>query len=183
MYRVSLTAVTTALVLGAGCASGDGWGLSAIATSSVPATSTTTTTSPTTTTTTPPELSRQEAAQRYLAIVEPYNVALEGLEQAVNRGQPIPSLRAAAQATAAANEAHMRELQATVWPTGVQPAIDELLAESAQAQDDWLRAAQAPTRDDLVGAVIAAAEHDGSDAASTIRNLLGLPQYDEGDYA
>ena len=113
-----------------------------------------------------------------MAIVKPYNVALEGLEPAVNSGQPIASLRAAAQATAAANEAHMREVQGTVWPTDVQPAINEFLAESAQAQNDWLRAVQAPTRRPDQ-------RRDRRRRAGRIRrcNLLSLPQYDEDDYA
>jgi hypothetical protein len=139
----------------------------------------------TTLTTSPPPapLSRDEAAARYLAIVEPYNLALEGLEQAINDGQAVATLRAQAEATATANDAHMLELQATVWPTDVQPAVGELLSESALAQTYWLQAAEAQTRDAVIEAAVAAGEHDGSEAASTIRSLLGLDGYSEDDYS
>jgi hypothetical protein len=149
------------------------------------ASSTPLTVEPTPSTTSPPPapLSKGEAAERYLAIVEPYNLALEGLEQAINDGQPPAALRVQAEATAAANEAHMLELQTTAWPTDVQPAVGELLAESAQAQTFWLQAAEAQTRDAVIQAAVSAGEHDGSGAASTIRSLLGLDDYDEDDYS
>src|SRR5690606_28006699 len=126
-------------------------------------------------------LSRERAAERYLAIVEPYNVALEGLEQALDEGLPLDIVRARAEATADANDAHIRDLRAAEWPADVQPHIDELVAESELAQPWWRRAAQAPTRDELVAAVLAAGDHDGSAPARTIRRLLGLEEYDEAD--
>lgn len=131
----------------------------------------------------PPPLSTEAAAERYLAIVEPYNVALEALEQGVNGGQAVETLQAQAAGVAAANDAHRLELEATVWPAEVQPAVDELVAASVQAQTYWAEASQAPTRDALIAAVLAAGEHDGGEAAGTIRGLLGLGDYDEEDYS
>src|SRR5437867_12286990 len=53
-------------------------------------------------------LSKERAATRYLAIVKPYNVALERLEQAINRGRPLAMVRTLAAGVASANAAHMR---------------------------------------------------------------------------
>lgn len=133
---------------------------------------------PTTTTT----LSKDEAAQRYLAIVKPYNDALEALERAINAGNGVVALRPLAAATAGANAAHVAALRAAPWPPDVLPAITALTAESELAQPHWERAAAATSRDELIEAVLAAAGHDGSEAAATIRTLLMLDQYDEGDH-
>ena len=135
------------------------------------------------TTTTAPPLTREQAAERYLAIVEPYNVALEALETAVNGGQGVGDLQAQAAAVATANATHMAELQATVWPADVQPAVDELVAASGTAQTYWLQASQAQTRDAVIAAALSAGEYDGGTAADTIRSLLGLGPYDEDDYS
>jgi hypothetical protein len=128
-------------------------------------------------------LSLEAAADRYLAIVEPYNLALEALEQGVNGGQAVETLQAQAAAVAAANDTHRLELEATVWPAEVQPSVDELVAASVQAQTYWLAASQAQTRDALIAAALSAGEHGGSAAAETIRSLLGLGDYTEEDYS
>lgn len=127
-------------------------------------------------------LSTEQAAARYLAIVEPYNRALERLEQAVNAGQPLSTLNALAAETATANERHLRELESTRWPPEVDAAVARLVDDSKQAQRYWHRAQRADTRQQLIDAVISAAEHDGGQAAATIRELLGLDDYDEGTY-
>jgi hypothetical protein len=136
-------------------------------------------------TTEPPSgrLSRAAAAERYLAIVEPYNIAYEGLEASINEGLPLETVRARAKATADANDAHIQELRATAWPADVQPHVDELIAESELAQPSWRQAAQATTPEALMDAVLAALEHDGNTAATTIRRLLDLGEYDEADYS
>ena len=72
--------------------------------------------------------------------------------------------------------------EATVWPADVQPVVDELVAACVEAQTYWAEASQAPTRDALITAVLSAAEHDGGEAAATIRSLLGLGAYNEEDY-
>lgn len=126
-------------------------------------------------------LSRAAAAKRYLEIVRPYNVALERLERAFNAGEPLVRLRALADAVARSNAAHMRQLRATVWPSVVRAPMKQLLVESAAAQPHWRQAVEAGTREELARSVLAAARHDGTDAANKIRRALGLDDYDETD--
>ena len=92
-------------------------------------------------------------------------------------------LRSATGKPLLANDTHMQELQATAWPADVQPAVDELVAESEQAQTYWLQASQAQTRDALIAAAVSAGEHDGGVAADAIRSVLGLGEYNEDDYS
>lgn len=131
----------------------------------------------------PQPLSRAQAAKRYLAIVKPYNVALERLEQAFNAGRPLDVLRTLSRAVATANDTQMNQLRVTLWPTVVRQPLRTLLAESAVAQRYWLQAAEAGTRDELARSLVTASRHDGSDAAGQIRRALGLGAYDEADYS
>jgi hypothetical protein len=174
------TACLAGLALGAACSGSGGTAASSGGSGSSTAPPAQ---APVTTTTTPPPLSHEQAAERYLAIVEPYNTALEALEQSVNGGQEVGALQAQAAAVATANSTHIAELQATVWPADVQPAVDELVAASGTAQTYWLQASQAQTRDAVIAATVSAAEYDGGTAADTIRSLLGLGAYDEDDYS
>lgn len=128
-------------------------------------------------------LSARQAKARYLAIVEPYNVALERLEQGFNSGKPIEELRTLADGVARSNATQIRRLRAAVWPSDLRAAFRDLVAESEAAQRYWRQAARAGTRDKLAMAVVAAARHDGSEAAGRIRKALGLPGYDEDDYS
>jgi hypothetical protein len=141
-----------------------------------------TTVAPPSTAARPQALSRAQAAKRYLAIVKPYNVALERLEQAFNAGRPLDALRALSRAVATANDTQMDELRATLWPTALRQPMRRLVAESAVAQRYWLQATTAGTRDELARSLVTASRHDGSDAANQIRRALGLGAYDEGDY-
>ena len=103
--RCWTTVCLAGLVLGAACSgsagtatSSGGSGSSTAPSAQAPVT---------TTTTTPPPLSHEQAAERYLAIVEPYNIALEALEQALNGGQEVGALQAQAAAVATANATHI----------------------------------------------------------------------------
>jgi hypothetical protein len=188
MRMLCVAASAVGLIVGAACSDGAESRTTSASSTSVgvdagQSSTTVTTAAPTTTAPPPAPLSREDAAARYLAIVEPYNVALEALEQGVNGGQPVETLRAQAAAVAAANETHMQQLQATLWPADVQPAVDALVAASQQAQAFWLQAAEAPTHEALIAAVVSAGEHDGGTPASTIRNALGLGEYDEDAYS
>lgn len=175
-FAVIVCAVACAAFVG-GCAGQ----ASTDATPASPVSETTTVALPTTTTLA--VLSKEEAAKRYLAIVKPYNVALEQLEKATNDGKPIAELRTLAQATATANETHMRELSATAWPVDVQPAATALVTASGEAQTHWLAAAQAKTRDVLIKSFNAAGKASGGEHAKEIRRLLDLAKYNEGDYS
>ncbi|HET6952378.1 MAG TPA: hypothetical protein VFI47_18505 [Acidimicrobiales bacterium] len=180
-----IVACAAGLIVGAACSAGAGSRADTSTSSDASKPSTTLTVQPPPATTAPPPapLSTEQAAERYLAVVEPYNLALEAFEQAINGGQPVESLQTAAAAVASANETQVQELQATAWPADVQPAVDELVTESGQAQIYWLQASQAPTRDALIAAAVSASEHDGGAAAGTIRTLLGLDDYAEDDYS
>jgi hypothetical protein len=179
--RGPLAAVAVAALLAVTGCSGESGGRRAAG--PLPAAPTVPSASPTPTPSTAAPLSKEQAAKRYLAIVKPYNLALERLEQAINRGQPVAMERTLAGQVAAANQAHMRALRATVWPGEVRAPVRELLAESARAQAYWRQAAQAATRGALIRAVLKAAQHDGSDAARDIRRRLDLAAYDERAYS
>jgi hypothetical protein len=172
-----------ALLIGAACSDDADSGAETAASPDSTGPSTTITAPPAPTTTSPPPLSPAAAAERYLAIVEPYNVALEALELAANSGQSLATLQARAGEVAAANVTHIENLRATVWPANVQSAVDQLVSESEQAQAFWQQAAQAQTQETLIAAVVAAGEHDGAAPAGTIRSVLGLDEYDEDDYS
>ncbi len=176
-------AVITCVVVCAALVGGCGGGPAVDGTPAPPVTLGEVTTVAPTTTTTPAVLSKEEAAKRYLAIVKPYNVALEQLEKATNDGKPIAELRNLAQATATANETHVRELSAAAWPADVRPAVTALATASGEAQQHWLAAAQAKTRDALIKSFNAAAKASGGDHAKEIRRLLDLAKYNEGDYS
>jgi hypothetical protein len=131
----------------------------------------------------PAALTRAQAARRYLAIIRPYNVALERLEKGVNTGRPVPTLHQLAKHLVAANTAQVRALRGTPWPTAVRPAMRRLIAESAAAQRYWRGAMRAPTRAAMIRYILAAAKHDGAEPAAKIRRLLRLPGYDESRYS
>lgn len=125
------------------------------------------------------ELSYEDAAAAYLGIVGPYNDALEDLEGAINGGEPLATQLERAADTAHALETEISELNATMWPIDVLPHVQELVAISEQAIPYWRAAADAQSSDELVQAVLDAAEFDGADRANEIRDLLGLDDYDE----
>ncbi|HEV8558271.1 MAG TPA: hypothetical protein VGR06_18010 [Actinophytocola sp.] len=172
--RLSLVTAGALLTL-AGCAT-------ATTTTPVAAPPAATTSTTPATTTTPPPLSKPDAAQRYLAIVKPYNVALERLETAINSGQPVATLRTRASELAAANQEQINQLQTTLWPTEIRAPMAELIAESGKSQPLLLQAAQAKTRPQLVQAVVDGLKHDGKTPAKAIRDFLELAKYDERDY-
>jgi hypothetical protein len=137
---------------------------------------------PSATKSTPAVLSVDEAAERYLDIVRPYNEALEKLEQAINGGEPLATQTAVAADVAAELENEIAHLRSTAWPTEIRIPVDDLVAVSEKALEQWQQAADAQTPDDLIDAALAAAEFDGTDAATTIREHLGIDPYDESDY-
>jgi hypothetical protein len=120
-----------------------------------------------------------QAGVRYLEIVKPYNTALKKFEDAAHAGTPWRDLRPLAGEVAQANAAHAQALRETNWPVGVEAPMAALLKEVDVAQQNWQRAANAQTADDLAQAVRAAAGHSGSKPAGQIRTLLGLPPYSE----
>lgn len=130
-----------------------------------------------------PRLTVEEAAARYLDVVQPYNEALESLETAINTGQPVDVQQKQAESTVAALREEIDALRGTRWPDDVEPHALRLAAAGEEAVPSWEAAAAATTGDDMVAAVLAAMEHDDQAAADAIRELLVLDRYDEGDYS
>lgn len=131
----------------------------------------------------PARLGAEEAAVRYLEIVRPYNEALEALEAAINTGQPVDVQREQATATLTALRSEVKALRGARWPAKVEPHALSLADAGEQAVPSWEAATAAATPEDMVTAVLAALEHDDQAAADSIRQLLSLDQYDEGDYS
>ena len=124
-------------------------------------------------------LTMKEAKGRYLAIVAPYNTALEELEDALKAGKPWRTVRSLARAVATTNAAHAEQLRTTAWPVTAQAPIAALLKENALALPHWQRAGEATSAEALMREIRAAAAHDGSTQANKVRATLGLPVYKE----
>ncbi|MDO3705042.1 hypothetical protein Q3W71_25575 [Micromonospora sp. C28SCA-DRY-2] len=130
--------------------------------------------------TTPAALTPEQAKRRYLAIVEPYNTALEKLETAANAGKPWRTVRELAAEVLRANEAHAAALRETTWPAPARAPMAALLAENDIALRHWRRASKAADAEALLREIRAAAAHSGAEEAGTVRAALGLPAYREG---
>lgn len=128
----------------------------------------------------PTDLTPEEAGERYLEMVRPYNTVLEQLETAINEGRPLDEQAGLAAATAGALRAEIEGLRATTWPADVQPHAVALADAAEQAVPLWEEASRATTQDALVAAVQAATA-PGEDEAAKIRELLALGAYDESD--
>ncbi|HET6989575.1 MAG TPA: hypothetical protein VFI00_23310 [Kribbella sp.] len=133
--------------------------------------------------TTPAALSLAAAGKKYLAITRPYNVALERFEKAANDGASVSTLRARAKTVAAANLTESRALLSIAWPTKVSAQIRALAKADAAARPHWLRVATADTKSDIAHHVKLASAAGGKAPSTQIRQLLGLPKYDEKDYS
>ncbi|MBQ0905274.1 hypothetical protein [Micromonospora sp. U21] len=163
------TAVLTLIVLLAGCGTGeqvDSQAPAPVWQSAAP--------------TTPAALTVVEAKSRYLAIVAPYNTALEELEDAVNAGKPWRTVRTLAADVARTNAAHAVELRETIWPAAVLAPMAALLKENDVALRHWRRAGEAADVDALMREIRAAAAHSGAKEAGRVRVALELPAYREG---
>ncbi|SCG47578.1 hypothetical protein GA0070609_1946 [Micromonospora echinaurantiaca] len=129
---------------------------------------------------TPAALTPEEAKRRYLAIVEPYNTALEKLETAANAGKPWRTVRKLAAEVARTNATHAAALRETTWPAAARAPMAALLAENDVALRHWRRAGEAADAEALMREIRAAAAHSGAEEAGRVRAALGLPAYREG---
>lgn len=130
---------------------------------------------------TPKALSVTAAGTKYLAITRPYNVALERFEQAANENMSLTTLQNRAKAVAAANLAEYTALRSTVWPARVATQMRALAKADAAARPHWLRAAASDNKTEMAAHVQRATS--GKSPSAQIRQLLGLPKYDEKDYS
>ncbi|SBT52559.1 hypothetical protein [Micromonospora auratinigra] len=122
-------------------------------------------------------LTAKEAKGRYLAIVAPYNTALDELREAMRAGKPWRTLRTLAGRVASTSAAHAEQLRATTWPAKAQAPVDALVKENEVALRHWRAAAEASSAATLTREIRAAAGHDGGTQADTVRTALGLPLY------
>ncbi|MFI7490335.1 hypothetical protein ACIBXA_18340 [Micromonospora echinaurantiaca] len=129
---------------------------------------------------TPAALTPEEAKRRYLAIVEPYNTALEKLETAANAGKPWRTVRKLAAEVARTNAEHAVALRETTWPAAARTPMAALLAENDVALRHWRRAGEAADAEVLMREIRKAAAHSGAEEAGKVRAALGLPAYREG---
>ncbi|WP_200211267.1 hypothetical protein [Micromonospora coerulea] len=129
--------------------------------------------------TAPAPLTVPEAKGRYLAIVAPYNTALEKLEDALQAGRPWRTVRTLARAVATTNATHAEQLRTTGWPAKAQAPIAALLKENELALKHWRLAGEAASAEALMREIRAAAAHDGGRQANKVRATLGLPVYKE----
>jgi hypothetical protein len=130
----------------------------------------------------PPEPSVEDAAQAYLEIVRPYNEALEGWENAINGGQPLENVTAAAAQAATALDAEAAALRDTPWPAQVASHAEQLAAASEQAATVWREMAAAESFDGVQAALDSLQAIDDNTPATAIRELLQLDRYDEAEY-
>ncbi|NIK55858.1 hypothetical protein [Kribbella shirazensis] len=133
--------------------------------------------------TAPAALSVAAAGAKYLQITRPYNVALERFEQAANENMSLTTLQNRAKAVAAANLAEYGALRSTAWPARVSTQMRALAKADAAARPHWLRAAASDSKSELADHVKLASAAGGKAPSAQIRQLLGLPKYDEKDYS
>lgn len=129
--------------------------------------------------TSPTTLTAAEAKARYLEIVEPYNTALEKLEDGANAGKSWQTVRALAGEVAQTNAAHAMELRGTAWPEKARAPMAALLEETDAAQRHWQRAARAAGTEELMREIRSASARSGAKEATRVRAALGLPAYRE----
>jgi hypothetical protein len=114
-----------------------------------------------------PELSRAEAAQRYLAAVRPYNEALEEFEDAVNTGQPLATEQELATRTAEALAQEIEDLRTVAWPADVAPHAEALAADGIRMVEEQGAPVAVPTE---LPASYAFMGHAGSTSVTATRS-------------
>jgi hypothetical protein len=131
----------------------------------------------------PVTLSLAAAGAKYLQLTRPYNVALERFEKAANANMSLTTLQERAKAVAAANLAESKALTSVTWPSRVSVQIRALATADAAARPHWLRVAAAGSKSDMSRQVDLASAAGDKAPSAKIRQLLGLPKYDEKDYS
>lgn len=123
------------------------------------------------------------AGAKYLQITRPYNVALERFEKAANDNKSLTTLQNRAKAVAAANLAEYTALRSTVWPARVSTQMRALAKADAAARPHWLEVAASDSKSEMADHLELAVAAGGKAPSAQIRQLLGLPKYDEKDYS
>ncbi|MET9275270.1 hypothetical protein [Kribbella sp. NPDC003557] len=131
----------------------------------------------------PAALTVAAAGAKYLRITRPYNVALERFEKAANENMSLSTLQNRAKAVAAANLAEYTALRSTVWPARVSTQMRALAKADAAARPHWLKVAASDSKSEMADHLKLATAAGGKAPSAQIRQLLGLPKYDEKDYS
>ena len=159
----------------AGCSGGDG---SADPSSTAPATPSTSTATEAPLPPTAGGVSEEDAAQQYLALVEPYNESAASWRAAAT-AQPfdLEALKVTSAGLADANEAFITALTGADWPIQVQPTVEALAAAAAGATEPLRRLAEAGSLEDSNR--IIQPRDTGAAEAQLLRAQLGLPGVEE----
>jgi hypothetical protein len=131
----------------------------------------------------PVTLSLAAAGAKYLQLTRPYNVALERFEKAANGNMSLTTLQERAKAVAAANLAESKALTSVTWPSRISVQIQALATADAAARPHWLRVAAAGSKSEMSREVDLASAAGDKAPSAKIRQLLGLPKYDQKDYS
>lgn len=130
-----------------------------------------------------PALTLAAAGQKYLAITRPYNVALESFEKAANENMSLSTLQNRAKAVAATNLAEYTALRSTVWPAKVSTQMRALAKADAASRPHWLQVAASDSKSEMADHLELAMTAGSKAPSAQVRQLLGLPKYDEKDYS
>lgn len=133
----------------------------------------------------PAVVTREQGAEQYLKLVEPFNKALEKcsavlnplLESEESTSSDFPKVREACKGMPEANRAFADELSKDKWPAEAEEAVGQLVDEVRADQLAWQEVSEVKTHEDLFNPDHPLSE-DGP-AAGLVRAHLGLPPVEE----
>lgn len=126
---------------------------------------------PTAPTPTPAPITAEAAGEQYLALVEPYNAAINAVALAVE-ADDMAALRAASGEYAAAARTFADGLVAAEWPPEAQPLVDRMVGELAQRIPPAISLAQTGTDEET--RIALATLPDVASSSQELRIILGL---------
>jgi hypothetical protein len=120
--------------------------------------------------------SKAEAAQRYLTLVKPVNIALAEWSETTD-STPMAKSKAIASRIAVAQDAFARGLDAGHWPADVKKDVAELTTHILRSRLAWKAVANAKTSQEVIDLSNVSALNDPAApaAATAVRIKLGLP--------
>lgn len=124
---------------------------------------------------TPTEISKEDAAAQYLALVEPYNETVRVFNEVSAADWDQAAFTAAAAAQADANQAVVEGLLTKEWPAASMDMVQTLAADAAPNTSYMRRLAEAQTLEEAWALIETQPEQtDGS--AQLLRIQLGLDE-------
>jgi hypothetical protein len=163
------------VVLGVGCSSEE---------QPAPTNSSKSVSSPTTQAS-PTALTREQGAEKYLELVEPYNEGLDKclpvvnpiLDEGIVKSGDFSKIRKACKDMPSVNRQFADEVGKVPWPAEAQESISLLIDETRADQLAWQELSEVETEDDLFDPKYPLTQ-DG-EAAGLVRAHLGLPPVEE----